>query len=101
MPVKPEAPKPAPPEPPAPEPRPEFQQTLGINDRLLIMNELFAGSGDRFREAMKMINESVDYHQAAGRLHEATGIIHDEEDMNSDLFFGLLRRYFTQHPHSK
>jgi hypothetical protein len=78
----------------------DLTKAFGVNDRLLTINELFAGNGNHFSEAMRELNELGSFAEAkkylnplAVRYHWATN---EDRKKQAKTFIKLVRRKFVQ-----
>jgi hypothetical protein len=69
-------------------------RNIGINDRFLIIRELFDGNADRFGRLVENLDGAGDYNKAVGLLEEQfTGSLEHE---GVEILTGLVKRRFTQ-----
>ena len=69
-------------------------RNIGINDRFLIIRELFDGDADRFSRLVENLDGAEDYNKAVGLLEEQLSGSLEHEGV--EILTGLVKRRFTQ-----
>ena len=69
-------------------------RNIGINDRFLIIRELFDGDADRFSRLVENLDGAGDYNKAVGLLEEQLSGSLEHEGV--EILTGLVKRRFTQ-----
>ena len=69
-------------------------RNIGINDRFLIIRELFDGDADRFNRLVENLDGAGDYNKAVGLLEEQLSGSLEHEGV--EILTGLVKRRFTQ-----
>jgi hypothetical protein len=70
-----------------------IHRNIGINDRFLIIRELFAGDADGFRDLLQQLDEAGNYQKASELLHERFPATEEHEGI--EILAGLIKRRFT------
>jgi hypothetical protein len=70
-----------------------IHRNIGINDRFLIIRELFKGDADGFRELVQLLEEAGDLQKASELLKER--FPEDSEHEGIEILEGLIKRRFS------
>jgi len=70
-----------------------IHRNIGINDRFLIIRELFAGDADSFRELLQQLDDAGDYQKANDLLKERFPAAKEHEGI--EILAGLIKRRFS------
>jgi hypothetical protein len=70
-----------------------IHRNIGINDRFLIIRELFAGDADKFMELLRQLDEAGNYQKANELLKERFPATEEHEGI--EILAGLIKRRFT------
>jgi hypothetical protein len=70
-----------------------IHRNIGINDRFLIIRELFAGDADEFRDLLQQLDEAGDYQKANDLLKQRFPATEEHEGI--EILAGLIKRRFT------
>jgi hypothetical protein len=70
-----------------------IHRNIGINDRFLIIRELFAGDADEFRDLLQQLDEAGDYQKANDLLKQRFPAAGEHEGI--EILAGLIKRRFT------
>lgn len=70
-----------------------IHRNIGINDRFLIIRELFEGDADGFRELLQQLDDAGDYQKANDLLKERFPASKEHEGI--EILAGLIKRRFA------
>ncbi len=71
-----------------------ISRNIGINDRFLIIREIFNGDEDRFKKLISSLDSAENYEAAAGILEEQLASHMEHEGL--DILSGLVKRRFIR-----